>query len=131
MKSLIKFFKKVPDYLNQFLLVGVVFAQEEIPVEPPAGWERLGEITLPQIVSTLIKLILVVAALIAFIFLVWGGIKWITSGGDKEGTAKAQSTITAALVGLVIVFASWAIIRLLEVFFGFQILSALRIPRIE
>ncbi|MGB9706521.1 MAG: pilin [Microgenomates group bacterium] len=128
-----KALKKVSDCLNKALLAGVVYAAlppREITIAPPEGWEKLGQITLPGIISTLIKLILIVAALIAFIFLVVGGIKWITSGGDKETTAKAQSTITAALIGLVIVFAAWAIIRLLEVFFGFEILTSLKIPQV-
>lgn len=123
--------KKVSDYLNTALLAGVVYAQQrDISLQPPTGWEKLANITLPGIVSTIIKLILVVAALIAFFFLVVGGIKWITSGGDKEQTAKAQGTITAALVGLVIVFAAWAIIRLIEAFFGIEILTKLTIPQV-
>jgi len=122
--------KKVISQFNNLVLAGVVLAQEDILIDPPGGWERLGEISLPGIISTAIKFILIVAALIAFIFLVIGGIRWIVSGGDKEATTKAQSTITAALIGLVIVFAAWAIIRLLETFFAIEILSGLKIPEI-
>ena len=89
----------------------------------------MGELTIPRIVSGAIRLILVIAALTAFVFLIVGGIRWVTSGGDKEKTARAQQTLTAALVGLVIVFAAWAIIRLIETFFGIQILT-LTIPTI-
>jgi len=122
--------RKILSKLNYAALAGVVYAQQNIPLNPPVGFENLAHITIPGIITTVIKLVLVVAALIAFFFLVFGGIKWITSGGDKEGTAKAQGTITAALVGLVIVFAAWAIIKLLEVFFGIQILSSLNIPQV-
>jgi TRAP-type C4-dicarboxylate transport system permease small subunit len=83
----------------------------------------------PRIVSGAIQLILVIAALVAFVFLIIGGIKWVTSGGDKEKTAGAQRTLTAALVGLVIVFAAWAIMKLLETFFGIEILT-LSIPTV-
>jgi len=106
-----------------------VFAAEQINLKPGGEFGKLGEITIPAIVSALIKFALVIAALVAFAFLIFGGIKWITSGGDKEATAKAQSTITAALIGLVIVFAAWAIIRLIEVFFGVSILT-LTIPSV-
>lgn len=84
---------------------------------------------MPRIVSGAIQLILVIAALVAFVFLIIGGIKWVTSGGDKEKTAGAQRTLTAALVGLVIVFAAWAIMKLLETFFGIEILT-LSIPTV-
>jgi len=122
--------RKLLNKLNFAALAGVVYAQQNIPLNPPGGFENLARISVPGIITTVIKLVLVVAALIAFFFLVFGGIKWITSGGDKEGTAKAQGTITAALVGLVIVFAAWAIIKLLEVFFNIQILQSLNIPQV-
>ena len=111
------------------LLAGMVIAAENTIDIRPKGKEfgRLGELTVPNIVSGAIRLILVVAALVAFVFLIIGGIRWVTSGGDKEKTTRAQQTLTAALVGLVIVFASWAIIKLIETFFGIQILT-LEIP---
>lgn len=129
--------RKLIDWFNRFLLVGAVWANDvidpkkDIELIPPTGLDKLEFISLPGIVSTLVKLILVLAALIAFIFLVIGGIKWITSGGDKEKTAVAQSTLTAALIGLVIVFGAWAIIRLIEAFFGVEILTSLTIPTVE
>lgn len=110
------------------LTMGIIpaLAAEKAPVDielgPPSGWTGLS-FEIPQLITALIRIILVVAALVAFVFLIVGGIKWITSGGDKEQTAKAQSTITAALVGLVIVFAAWAIIKLIEAFFGIDILK--------
>jgi hypothetical protein len=111
------------------LLPAVAFAAEEIKLGPTDQFARLGELTVPSIVAGAIRMLLVVAALIAFIFLIMGGIKWITAGGDKERTAGAQKTLTSALVGLVIVFAAWAIIRLIETFFGISILT-LTVPTI-
>lgn len=113
------------------LLAGMVIAAENTIDIRPQGEQfgRLGELTVPNIVSGAIRLILVIAALVAFVFLIIGGIRWVTSGGDKDKTARAQQTLTAALVGLVIVFASWAIIKLIETFFGIQILT-LEIPTV-
>jgi hypothetical protein len=124
---------KITNYLNKILLVGVVYAVEtnvKFDIAPPADWNQLANITVPGVVAAVIKLILVVAAIIAFVFLVFGGIKWITSGGDKEGTQAAQKTITAALVGLLIVFAAWAIMTLLNTFFNIDILGNLTVPTI-
>jgi hypothetical protein len=70
---------------------------------------------------------LVIAALVFFFMLIFGGIKYITSGGDKAQTESARGTITAALIGLVIVFSAWAIITLINAFFGIDILE-LEIP---
>ena len=52
-----------------------------------------------------------------------GGIRWITAGGDEKGVASARNMITAALIGLVVVLVAYAIIRLVEIFFGFDIIT--------
>ena len=70
-----------------------------------------------------ISFVLIVAAIAFFFMLVLGGIKWITSGGDKGKTEAARNQITAGLVGLVIVFAAWAILKLVESFFGVSLRS--------
>ncbi len=73
---------------------------------------------LQTLITAIIDLVLVVAALTAFFFLIYGGIKWITSGGDKEQTAAAQKTLTAAIIGLALAFSAWAILNLVTGFFG-------------
>ncbi len=83
----------------------------------------LAGFTFGGIVSGLIRGALVVAAVIFFFMLVIGGIRWIASGGDKGQTEAARNQITAALVGLVIVFAAWAIAQLIQVFFGINIFN--------
>lgn len=127
MKKLTKFFP------GSLFLFSVVFAQEpaEIQLIPRAGskFENLVNITVPEMVPVIIQVIFVVATLVALIFLVVGGIKWITAGGDKAATESARGTITSAIVGLVIVLASYAIIRLIELFFDIKILT-LEIPPI-
>lgn len=95
---------------------------------------KLGEfgnatsLTVEGMVSGFIKLVLVVAGLAFFFILVLGGVHWILSGGDKAKTESARNQITAALVGLVIVFSAWAIIQLLNTFFGINIMQ-LTIPQ--
>jgi hypothetical protein len=63
--------------------------------------------------------------------LIIGGVRWITSGGDKAATEAARGQITAALVGLVIVFAAWAILQLIELFFGVDILGGLEVISVQ
>ena len=90
-----------------------------------SGFENLQTLQFSDLVSAGIQLILIISAIVFFFILVLGGVKWITSGGDKGQTEAARNQITAALVGLVIVFAAWAIIQLIEVFFGVSILGGL------
>lgn len=101
----------------------VTLAQDKVTLTPTGDFAKLGGLTIPGIVSGFIRLALVIAALVFFFILVIGGIQWIASGGDKANTEAARSRITAALVGLVIVFAAWAILALIRTFFGVDIFS--------
>lgn len=51
------------------------------------------------------------AGLIAIAFIIYGGYQYITSGGNDEGSKKAVHTLTYAIIGLLIVFASYAIVN--------------------
>lgn len=108
-----------------------VLAQDKIEFGKNVGeFDKLTGLTVPSIVSGLIRMTLVIAAIVFFFILVIGGIKWIASGGDKAQTEGARNQITAALVGLVIVFAAWAILALIRTFFGVDIFS-LSIPTLQ
>lgn len=113
---------------NLLYSTAVLAAEETIELKPKGEFADLGNLTIGGIVSGLIRLVLVIAALVFFFILVIGGIRWIASGGDKANTEAARNQITAALVGLVIVFAAWAIVQLINVFFGINIFELTIIP---
>jgi cbb3-type cytochrome oxidase subunit 3 len=94
----------------------------QIDLQPGTGIAAdLEGITIGGIIGALIVLMMVIAAVVFFFMLVIGGIKWIMSGGDKAQAESARNQITAALIGLVIVFAAWAIATLVNAFFGVNI----------
>ena len=66
----------------------------------------------------IINIVFVVAVIIALAFLIYGGIKWIVSGGDKAKVEGARNTIVAALIGLVLVFLAYFILRIVFQLFG-------------
>ena len=113
--------------------LSVVYAigGETINLSPASGLAAdLTGITFGGIVTALISFLIIIAAVVFFFILIIGGIRWIMSGGDKANTEAARNQITAALVGLVIVFAAWAILQLIDAFFGTDILGGLTIPTI-
>ncbi len=67
--------------------------------------------------NNILTFVFIIAALLVFFYLIWGGIDWITSGGDKGQTEKARNKITAAIVGLIVLLASFAILQLVLRFF--------------
>lgn len=52
-----------------------------------------------------------IVALIAIIMLIYGGVRYITSGGDSKKVTDAKNTILYAIIGLIISFLSYAIIN--------------------
>lgn len=70
-----------------------------------------------------VGLVFVIGAIIFFFNLVVGAIQWMSSGGDKGAVEAARGRIANALVGIVILFMVFAIVKLIETFFGVNILT--------
>lgn len=70
-------------------------------------------INIGSTIGSVLGIAFFVALIIALAFLILGGIKWIMSGGDKEGTGKAKETVTSALIGLAVVIGAFILINLL------------------
>ena len=100
--------------MNQ-VMIAVKASAQSFGIPQPTGMEITD---LGLLISRIISVALVIAGVLVFAYLVWGGIAWITSGGDKAKTEEARARITAALVGLAIVAAAWAIMQLVSYFFG-------------
>lgn len=100
-----------------------VFAQEPPQIRLTRPQQQIKITDLGQLISAVVGTLLIVAALIAFLYLILGGIQWITSGGDKSAMETARNKITHAIVGLVIVGAAWAIMLLVQNFLGVKIIG--------
>lgn len=85
---------------------------------------------LGDIVAAGVTFLLVIAVLIALFFLIFGGIRWITSGGDKGKVESARGMIIAAIIGLVIAFLAFFILSVALQFFGLS-LENLELPTIN
>jgi uncharacterized protein YacL len=101
------------------------FAQNSVNPCPSAGQFtklcNLNANNLGGIVGSAVTFLLIGAVLIALFFLIFGGIRWITSGGDKAKVESARGTIIAAIIGLVISFLAFFILSLALSFFGLSI----------
>ncbi len=82
------------------------------------------------ILSKIIQIILVIAAIASLFFLLFGGIKWIMSGGDKTKVGEARGMLTAAIVGFIITFSSFFILNIVSGFFGLRVGTIFVIPRL-
>jgi hypothetical protein len=56
-----------------------------------------------DLLTQVINIFSIIVGIIAIIMIIYGGLKYITSGGDSGNVSGAKNTIIYALVGLVIV----------------------------
>ncbi|RLC35733.1 hypothetical protein DRH14_00095 [Candidatus Shapirobacteria bacterium] len=113
---------------NKLLAFATPIFAQDINFHAGEDFEQLENLTVGGMVSGGISLIMLIVALVFFFMLVWGGLRWVMSQGDKTNVENARNQITNALIGLAIVFAAWAIMKLIGTLFGVQILDGLSIP---
>lgn len=101
------------------LVVNQAYAQVKLGnMLNPEGFTG-GNLGYTELVKALVNLVFVVAAALTFFYLIFGAINWITSGGDKGKVEAARNKITAAVIGLLILAATWGVFSLLlQLFFN-------------
>lgn len=72
-------------------------------------------------ITRVFSAIMIVGGIATFIYLAYGGIQWVTSGGEKDKVKDAREKITQAIIGLAILASAWAIFKLVDYFFGIGI----------
>jgi hypothetical protein len=91
-----------------FLLAGVLAqgAMAQVADITPITFYQGG---ISNILNTVVNVILWVAGILAVIYLIWGGLTYVTAGGDAEKAGKGRVAITNAIIGIVIIAAALAI----------------------
>jgi len=92
----------------------------EVPQPYGSGYGAAG---LGSFLNNVISATLTGAGLLLFLYLVYGGIMYMTASGDEKAVDKARKTLTNALIGLVIIATSYFIARILETILGIDILK--------
>lgn len=95
------------------------FTSNQIDLGAPENFSKLGELTTGGMIGGAVSIIYVISTLTFFFILLFGGVKWLTSSGDEK-LAAARASITHGIIGLGIVFVSWALMSLLSTLFGFD-----------
>ena len=66
---------------------------------------------LPDTIITILNVVITVTGLLAVIFIIIGGVHYMTSAGDSNKVKKAKDTILYAVIGLIICVLSFAIVN--------------------
>lgn len=81
--------------------------------------------TVGKLVSVIVQNAFVLAGIITFVLLIFGGFGFIVGAGegDTKRVEQAQKTITGAAMGLLIVVSSYWLVQVLEKITGVPLLS--------
>ncbi len=93
------------------------------PTLGPALQGKTGSAFFAAFLPKAVGLTLLAGSLIFFFVFLIGAIQYISSGGDKQAVEGARSKLTNGIVGLVLLFISFAVIGLIEKFFNINILT--------
>ena len=69
-------------------------------------------------IGNLIFFVVLIAIVVALLYLLYGGVKWITSRGEKDQVEAARNHIIAAIVGLIVVFLAIFVLSIILAAFG-------------
>ena len=98
-------------------IVQICNAQEKDEDKPKTTSETvsltnpIGETDISVLIGRVIKAILGIVGSLALVMFIYGGVTWMTSAGNAEKVQKGKDTLVWAAIGLVIIFASYALVR--------------------
>ena len=80
-------------------------------VKRGSGCQDYGAAELPDVIIGILNAIIGAASIVAVVFIVIGGINYMTSSGDATKVKKAKDTILYACIGLIVCALSFAIVN--------------------
>ena len=84
----------------------------------PAAQGVTGVSDFYDVIQIAARWLVVFGIIIGAVFVVVGGIQYMTSGGDEEGTKAAKNKIIAGLIGIALVLLAYALVNIVGSFFG-------------
>ena len=83
------------------------------------------------LIANVFTVIITFIGLAAFVMLIVGSVRWLMSGGNTSNIDKARSTMTYAVIGIVVALSAFIVINLLAGFTGINVIKTFKIPTSE
>ena len=80
------------------------------------------------LIANIFTVIITLIGLAAFVMLIVGSVRWLTSGGNSSHLDKAKNTMTYAIIGIVVALSAFIVINLIAGFTGIETIKEFRIP---
>ncbi len=87
-------------------------------ISPPGGIPQNGMTSGENLLQAALTITFTIAIALFIAFIVYSGIQWAISGGDKQKLQQARSRITFSIIGLIVVLAAFFIVRIVFTVLG-------------
>jgi len=98
-------------------LAAVDFGEVTNPLPKQGPYVGIG---LGNLITNVITTLSLIAGVVMVLYLVWGGIAYVTAGGDQKKTEQAQKVISNAIMGIIIVAIATALAQIIGNALGFD-----------
>lgn len=71
-------------------------------------------------IQVFINLLFLTGTVLALAFIIYSGIQWVTSGGDKQKLQAARSRLTFTIIGLIVIALSFVIVQIVISLLGYK-----------
>tara|TARA_Y100000310_G_scaffold200037_1_gene200043 strand:+ start:638 stop:1087 length:450 start_codon:yes stop_codon:yes gene_type:complete len=62
-------------------------------------------------IASIVNILIGLAGIIATIFIIVAGLKWIMAGGNEEQIKSSKDTIKSSVIGIIIIFAAFVLVN--------------------
>jgi hypothetical protein len=118
MKNITKIANIAAICLSLVLIVAPLVVDAQFRLPDPGGTNLSGgitnETTLTGFILRVINIALALAGLIAVLFLIIGGFRYITAGGNSEYSDQAKKIILNAVIGIIVIILSFVVVRVVS-----------------
>jgi len=84
------------------------------PTGLASGFSGAGNDTITEVIVRVVSIALALAGLIAILFLIIGGFRYVTAAGNEEAAESAKKTILNSIIGIIVIILAYVILRVIE-----------------
>jgi len=78
--------------------------------DPPCT-RPAGEKSMNEMIQTIINVMLFIVGILSVVMIIFGGIRYVSSAGNKSAVDSAKNTIVYAVVGLIVAILAFALVQ--------------------
>lgn len=102
----------------KLLALSIPWSNGNIAIQAPPTVPTGGLETVSKLINVAFQLLFIVGFTLVIVLIVYSGIQWVISGGDKQKLQAARSRIIYAIIGLIVIIAAFFIVNTIVTLLG-------------